>query len=115
MKVEDIKKQYYQEYCIDWVTKFGTFRSPNGESVQEATDRMYRELLKIAENNPGKTILVTSHGAIIRGFWGKISGIAPEDLADNLPFPTNASYSTLYYKDGKLVPVKRPGVPEGWM
>ena len=103
-KVDEIIVEYPQEFCVEWTNHFGTFRCPGGESTQEAAERIYSEVLKIAEKHEGQTILIATHAAAIRTFWGKISGIKPEDLAEALPFPTNASYSVLYYKDGELVP-----------
>ena len=50
------------------------------------------------------TILIASHAAVIRSFWGIISGIPFDELADRVPFPTNASYSICYYKNGKIFP-----------
>ena len=103
-KVDEIMVEYQQEFCVEWREHFGTFRCPGGESVPEVAERIYNEVKRIAEKHTGETILITSHAAAIRAFWGKISGIKPEDLAAALPFPTNASYSVLYYKDGELVP-----------
>lgn len=103
-KVDEIMVEYQQEFCVEWREHFGTFRCPGGESVPEVAERIYNEVKRIAEKHTGETILITSHAAAIRAFWGKISGIRPEDLAAALPFPTNASYSVLYYKDGELVP-----------
>ena len=45
-------------------------------------------------------MLIGCHAAAIRAFWGKLTGIAPEELASALPFPTNASVSIVYF-DGE--------------
>ena len=68
---------------------------------------MYSEIVKIAAEYPEKTILVVTHAASIRALWGKISGLAPEEVCSAIPFPSNASYSILSYdhKNGKLTPV----------
>ena len=64
----------------------------------------------VAENedktnkSEGITILIASHAAVIRSFWSIISGVSFDDLADKIPFPTNASYSICYYKNGKILP-----------
>ena len=54
-----------------------------------------------------QNVLVVSHAASIRAFWGKISGYAAEDVCAAVPFPTNASYSIFDYdiKTGKFTPV----------
>ena len=106
MYVPDLKERYPKEFMVEWVENFGTFRAPNGESVQEATDRFYKEAERVARENEGKTILIASHAAVIRGFWGRISNIAPENLAEAFPFPANASFSVLTYGDEGFVPVR---------
>lgn len=106
MAVADLKKLYYQEFVIDWQGKFGTFKFPNGESVLHAAERFYNEIKRIADLNPGKNIIITSHAAVIRAFWCKICGIAPEDMAKAYPFPVNASYSTLTYDGEKFTPIR---------
>ena len=103
--VSEIINEYGDVYEKEWIAKFGTFRMPGGESVQEAGERFYRAVLDIAKQNDGKTVLIAAHAAVIRAFWGKINGIKPEDLAGKIIFPTNASYSLVEYKDCKFEPV----------
>lgn len=104
--VSDLKKLYYKEFVLDWLGDFGNFTFPNGENVLHAADRFYNEVKRIADLNPGKTIMITSHAAIIRAFWCKISGVAPDDMAKAFPFPGNASYSTLSYDGEKFIPIQ---------
>ena len=106
MTVPEIKEKYYKEFTVDWIKNYGLFRAPNGESVQEAADRFYAEAERIARENEGKTILIASHAGIIRGFWGRISNIAPEDLAQAFPFPSNASFSVVTYGDYGFKPIE---------
>ena len=63
--------------------------------------------IKIATDPNEINILVVSHAASIRAFWGKISGFRSEDVCSNVPFPTNASYSIFDYdiKEGKFTPI----------
>ena len=104
LPIADLKRDHYQEFVIDWHENFGNFRFPNGESVLEAGERVYNEILRIAKENIGKTVLIVSHAAVIRAFWCKICGVAPSDMAKAFPFPTNASFSTLKYNGSELVP-----------
>jgi len=46
----------------------------NQETTEEVRNRMYNEILKIANANKGKTILVASHGVAIEAFLRKITG-----------------------------------------
>ena len=104
MRVQDVIDAYGTVYTVDWREKFGTFTVPGGESVMGAADRFYNEIVRISEENEGKTVLVAAHAAIIRAFWGKISGILPENLAQEVEFPSNASYSLATYENGELIP-----------
>lgn len=102
--VSDLKKLYYQEFVVEWLGKFGTFKFPNGESVIHAADRFHTEVKRIADSNLGNTVLITSHAAVIRAFWCKISGVAPEKMGEAFPFPRNASYSTVTYDGNRFIP-----------
>ncbi len=104
MLISDLKRDHYQEFVVDWHENFGTFQFPNGESVSQAAERVYNEILRIAKENFGKTVIIVSHAAVIRAFWCKMSGIAASDMAKAFPFPTNASFSTLTYNGKKLIP-----------
>lgn len=106
--VEEIRKDPEQAriYDVDWGQNFGTFTFPNGESTVASGERFYDALLQIVKSEEGKTILVTSHGAVIRAFWAKIANIAPENIASELDFMTNASYSILEFDGGNFVPVE---------
>jgi broad specificity phosphatase PhoE len=89
---------------IDWLGNFGTFKFPEGEKILAAGRRFYDEVYRISAENQGKTILISSHAAVIRAFWSIISNIAPEDIVEKLPFPTNASYSICYLENDKILP-----------
>lgn len=98
-------EKYPYEAVYIWQNFFGIFRAPNGESAPDAADRFYSEVLRIAAQNPGKTVLITAHAAVIRLFWGKICGVEPERLAKEIPFPSNASFSVVEYDGERLIPV----------
>ena len=104
MRVEDILAINSHEFIDGWRAEFGTFRIPGGESVPELAERIYNEIKTIAEENKGRTVLVAFHAAAIRSFFGKILNIPPENLANELWFPINASVSVVYYDGEKLIP-----------
>jgi len=110
--VVDIIEQYGDLFKVNWREHFATFQSPSGESVPELCNRIYYELERIAKAHTGKTVLAVFHAAAIRCFWARISGIAPDEVNDeNLPFPTNASYSVIEYCDGAFTPVSYSNEP----
>lgn len=103
--VQQIIDGYGELFTENWVKSFGTFVPPGGESIPELAERLFKTLSRIGEENPGKTVLIGCHAAAIRAFWGRATGIAPEALAEALPFPDNASYSEIDYEDGAFTAV----------
>ena len=109
--VEEVVVTYGNVYEKEWTERYGTFRMPNGESTQEAGVRFYNECVKIASTHKGGTVLVVAHAAVIRSFCAKVMEIAPEEIAQKLPFPSNASYSEVYF-DGVGFKIGRFSVDE---
>ena len=103
---EIIAKWGREAYENDWFGNFGLFTFPEGESIIDGGNRFYDEIKLISLENVGKTVLITAHAAVIRSFWAKISGILPENITKELPFPTNASYSIAYFDGTEIVPVE---------
>ncbi len=102
---DDIIAKWGREmFEIYWSEQFSTFVFPEGESIAEAGERFYNEILSICRENEGKTILITAHAAVIRAFWGIISGISWEKIADTIPFSSNASYSIAYFDGENVIP-----------
>lgn len=104
--LDEIVKKWPELFFEGWRKSFGTFRIPGGESVQEAAARFDAEVLRIARENVGKTVLIAAHAAVIRGFWGKITKTPPELLATTYLYPTNASCSFVWYNGEELVPLE---------
>jgi broad specificity phosphatase PhoE len=100
--IDELKQDEY--FINGWTKNFGTCTPPEGESVKDAGERVYNAVLEIARKNEGKNILITAHAAVIRSLWGIVSEIAFEDLADAVPFPTNASVTTIFFEEGRLIP-----------
>ena len=106
LPLDEIVEKWPDLFFEGWRKSFGTFRIPGGESIPEAAERFYCEVLKIAAENVGKTVLITAHAAVIRGFWGKITGTDPQKLAETYPYPTNASCSFVYFDGKELLPLE---------
>ncbi len=106
MEVNHLRESYPYEAVYLWNNFFGLVRAPGGESAPSAAERFFAEVKKIAEENCGKTVLIVAHAAVIRLFWGKMLGFGPEEIGRNVPFPANASFSTLEYGDGDFTPIE---------
>ena len=106
MLCDDIEKKYGELYTFEWPKRYGTFAFPGGESTVEAGKRFYKEIVTIANENSYNTVLIVAHGAVIRSFWSIISGIAPEEISDKLPFATNASVSIAEFDGTAFTPIE---------
>lgn len=71
------------------------------ESYKDVTERVYPQIVEIAEKHPGETVAAVSHGITIRCALAKISGIALNDL-EHLPICGNTAVTKLIYEDGKF-------------
>lgn len=72
----------------------------NMETDGELVERVLKSLYHIADNNPGKTVLVVSHGGSIRVTliklgWGDHSHLATGSFK-------NVGYVELNYREGKF-------------
>ena len=98
-----LDENYHDEYIYGWRAGFGEFTPPNGEAVQSVARRIYNEALRIAQAHIGETVLITTHAAAIRSFWGLLTKCPPSELADKIQFPSNASYSIVYFDGEELI------------
>lgn len=97
-----LKERGDPAYCVEFKKRFGYFTAPGGESTEALGERIYKEIERIAKENDGKTLILTCHAAAIRCFFGKVLGLDKERLSTELPFPENASYSTVTYENGRF-------------
>ena len=81
------------------------FIYPGGEGVREASLRLKRAILEIAEENPDSTVLIVTHSVIIRAFWYDLLGCSDEDMNDRVKYMPNASYTVFEYEDGNFIPI----------
>ena len=104
-RVGEIVEKWGDVFLVDWRYGFGTFTFPEGENVMEAGKRFADAVFDIARRHRGECVLIASHAAVIRAFWSMVCGIAPEKIADELPFATNASCSFLEFDGEKMIPI----------
>ena len=100
-----LKTEQKELFYGGWIDNFGTFTPPGGESVLHLAERIYKKIETLAQKHVGKSLLIATHAAAIRAFWGKACEIKPENLAASYPFPVNTSVSTIYYKNGRFYPI----------
>lgn len=103
--VDYLTERWAEMFTVGWRKHFGTFTAPGGESVVHCAERAEKALLDIAKAHIGGAVIVVSHAALIRALWGRISGKAPSEYADFVPFPSNASYSVVTFDGERLNPI----------
>ena len=101
-KIDDIERDFGEEFTVGWKQNFGIFTPPEGEPVQAAAERFFNALLGIAKQHEGECVLITAHAAVIRAFYAKLIGVAPERVTAEVDFPYNASVTTVYF-DGECL------------
>ncbi len=82
------------------------FAMPEGESEAECRLRFYNAVLRIAKENADKTVLIVSHGAVIRSFWAEICGFTADEADEKQDYPSNASYSVAEFDGERFIPVE---------
>lgn len=73
---------FYPEHAHLWSAEPWKCHVPKGESIMEAGQRVYDELVNIVKENRGKTIAVVSHGTAIRGVLCITMGLPPEQMME---------------------------------
>ena len=75
------------------------FRFPEGECESEVYQRAITALDKIVSENEGKTVVIATHGGIIRSLLRKFLKVSP-DKTDSIPLVNNASVTVIEYENG---------------
>ncbi|MBQ6595099.1 MAG: histidine phosphatase family protein [Clostridia bacterium] len=72
---------------------------PGGESMAQAYDRINRAADEIAERNPGKTVLMVTHGGVLRCLWARITTGCLRAVRSGAVF-ANCSVSVFTFENG---------------
>ena len=85
-----------------WCEDIGNSHPDGGEEVSHLYDRVIAEVWKIAKENMGKTVLITSHATPIRALRTYWEGLPCGDMKE-FPWASNASVSVCdYFEDGHV-------------
>ncbi|MBE6629328.1 MAG: histidine phosphatase family protein [Ruminococcaceae bacterium] len=101
-----LEEREHELYVNGFRNRFFGFRMPEGESTDECGARFYNAVLKIAKAHEGGSVLIASHGAVIRSFWAIIRGLSHEEANETQPYPSNASYSVAEFDGERFCPVE---------
>ena len=96
---DSIKDEFPEDYAL-YKKDFSTFTYPGGESCGDVRKRAEEAIAEIAKENDGKTVMIVSHGGVLRVLRCVWTGHGLEDLQD-MPRLLNASITVADYEDGK--------------
>lgn len=91
------------EHFIKWNNNKGLIPCLNGESMGDAGKRALKAIEKIASENDGKTLVIASHGGVLRAIQCILSGLSLEKF-DDIPWAPNACISIVEYDKGVFTP-----------
>ncbi len=92
----------FPEQTQVWNHKINECCIDGGETVVEMAERSRRAIFRIAEENDGKTVAITSHATVVRSFetFARFGNL---DRMSEIDWPTNASVSIYVYYGGKII------------
>lgn len=96
-KYATLCEKYPEEYGL-WLKNIGKARCVGGESIQELADRVFSSFTRIAEENPGKTIVIATHATPIRVIQSIIEHGDLENMQQEA-WVSNASVTEIVYDD----------------
>ena len=93
--VSQISVEYAKEFHL-WKNDFSNARLPEGESVREVYERVVPFVKRIARENDGLTLLITSHASPIRAVECNARGFGWEKMSE-VAFVNNSAISIFEY------------------
>lgn len=103
--VSEVAKLYPEDYK-HWQTFNSKIKPTGGESVMEVRERANRAFERMAKENEGKTVLVATHGGIIRTMQTIWKNLPEEKWASETSWTTNASITTVIYDGNERKVIK---------
>lgn len=96
----DLNLRFHEDW-MNWLYDFSNARCTGGESVRELYRRVEVTLRRIAAQNEGKTVMLTTHYTPLRIMVAMSMGYRPEQVR-LAPTPTNATVNIFQYESGTL-------------
>ena len=100
MLIEDVKNEFPESFEL-YRQNPGLSKFDGGESYADVMIRGKHAFEKIAEENEGKTIVVGTHGGVIRTLRAAWNNIPAEKIKD-IPHVPNASVTVAEYDKGNI-------------
>jgi broad specificity phosphatase PhoE len=106
---EELYAEFPESYAL-YKKDVGKVRCDGGESYGDLWKRSLSEIERIARENDGKTVVIATHGGVIRCARTAWSGVPLEKIA-SVPHVTNASVTVAEY-DGEAFKLLTVGYNE---
>jgi probable phosphoglycerate mutase len=100
MLIEDVKNKFPESFEL-YRQNPGLSKFDGGESYADVMVRGKRAFEKIAQENEGKTVVVGTHGGVIRTLRASWNNIPAEKIKD-IPHVPNASVTIVEYDNGTV-------------
>lgn len=97
----EVEKLYPEERRLWKEDSFNLTISGATESTKESIERIGKAVDTLAEENEGLTLLVASHGGVIKALPYYFSENKSAELYNSTPIPTNCSITEVVYENGK--------------
>lgn len=96
----DSLKEEYGEFYERWTKDKGYVRCPDGECMDDVRIRALKAIEKICQENEGKTVLVATHGGVLRSLQCEFLNI-PMSKFHEVQWIPNAGICIVEYENGK--------------
>lgn len=100
LPLTQIIKEYGENY-EKWRSYSSEYCPKGGETFEDVQKRGLATIKQIASENEGKTIVIATHGGLIKSVQGKCLGLKLKEL-NQIPYLTNAAILEVEYSDGQL-------------
>ena len=97
---DEIRARFDKDFEL-WTSDIGNSACTGGEKVSQLQSRVLTALLRIAEENPGKTVAIGTHATPIRATECALRGKSLSEMHE-VPWVSNASVTELCYADRAL-------------
>jgi broad specificity phosphatase PhoE len=102
VETKDLIERYGEVY-EKWQRHDPSVRTDGGESMQELQARAIGALKRIAKGRDGQTVVVTTHGGVIKVLAGAFLNLPMSEWKEKIPYVANASITVTEYDGEKFV------------
>lgn len=103
---EDLPFAEVVQRCPDEFDRFNSnspdYQCSGSETFSQVRERVTDAILTIAQENPGKTVAVFSHGVAIRNALAKFMGYSVDEVNEKVPHGDNTAVALLEVEDDKV-------------